>query len=154
MWWLLLMVPLLLLSLLVARRRTARRLRIQPAGIDERGYVRLGGVRQWVQIRGADRTNPVLLMLHGHGISMVPFTPLLTAWERRFTVVQWDRRPVGRTRMAAKADHADLTFDRLAADGIELVKHLSGRLGVDKVVLLAHSQGSVIGVRMARQSPE
>ncbi len=31
-------------------------------GIDEAGYVRIGGIDQWVQIRGDDRGNPVLLL--------------------------------------------------------------------------------------------
>ncbi len=34
-------------------------------GIDEAGYVRIGGIDQWVQIRGDDRGNPVLLWLNG-----------------------------------------------------------------------------------------
>ena len=36
-----------------------------PRGIEEAMYVRLGGVDQWVQIRGDDRSNPVLLFVHG-----------------------------------------------------------------------------------------
>ncbi|MEU7874588.1 alpha/beta hydrolase [Dactylosporangium sp. NPDC049140] len=120
---------------------------LEPRKIDERGYVELGGIRQWVQVRGTDPAHPVLLVLAGHGLSMVPFTPLLAAWERHFTVVLWDRRAVGRTRVA---DISDLTFDRLAADGIELIEHL----GRGPVVLLGHSQGSVTGVRIARRRPD
>jgi pimeloyl-ACP methyl ester carboxylesterase len=137
------------------RRMVARRLALPPPGISEHGYVRIGGVDQWVQIRGADRRNPVLVMLHPHGASMVPFTPLYSAWEKHFTVVQWDRRTVGRTRRAAyRAGDTDWTFDRFIADGIELVDHLRQRLGQDRVVLAAHSQGTVIGVGMARRRPD
>src|SRR5262245_895389 len=145
-----------LLGFVVLRRRTvARRLALPPSGIDEHGYVRIGGVDQWVQIRGADRANPVLLMLHAHGVSMVPLTPLYTSWERHFTVVQWDRRTVGRTRRAARrSGDADWTFDRFVADGVELVEHLRQRLGQDRVVLAAHSQGTVVGVGMVRRRPD
>jgi pimeloyl-ACP methyl ester carboxylesterase len=137
------------------RRAVARRLTVPPPGINESGYVRIGGVDQWVQIRGADRANPVLLMLHAHGASMIPLTPLYTLWEKHFTVVQWDRRTVGRTRRAGRrAGDADWTFDRFIADGIELVEHLRQRLGQDRVVLAAHSQGTVIGVGMIRRRPE
>lgn len=137
------------------RRAVAHRLALPPSGIAEHGYVRIGGVDQWVQIRGADRANPVLLMLHAHGSSMIPLTPLYTSWERHFTVVQWDRRTVGRTRRAARhSGDADWTFDRFIADGIELVEHLRQRLGQDRVVLAAHSQGTVIGVGMARRRPD
>lgn len=144
------------LGFVVLRRRMiAHRLTLPPTGIDEHGYVRIGGVDQWVQIRGTDRSNPVLLMLHPHGVSTIPLTPLYSSWEKHFTVVQWDRRTVGRTRRAARAaGDADWTFDRFIADGIELVEHLCRRLRQDRVVLTAHSQGTVIGVGMARRRPD
>jgi pimeloyl-ACP methyl ester carboxylesterase len=139
----------------LCRRRVAHRLALPPPGIDEHGYVRIGGVDQWVQIRGTDLSNPVLVMLHAHGISMVPLTPLYSLWEKHFTVVLWDRRTVGRTRRAARrAGDADWTFDRFIADGIELVEHIRERLGQDRVVLAAHSQGTVIGVGMVRRRPD
>jgi len=144
------------LGFVVLRRRmTAHRLTLPAIGIDEHGYVQIGGVDQWVQIRGTDRSNPVLLMLHPHGVSTIPLTPLYSSWEKHFTVVQWDRRTVGRTRRAARgAGAADWTFDRFIADGIELVEHLRRRLGQDRVVLAAHSQGTVVGVGMTRRRPD
>ena len=36
-----------------------------PNGIDEANYVKIGGLEQWITIRGEDRKNPVLLFLHG-----------------------------------------------------------------------------------------
>lgn len=36
-----------------------------PNGIDEARYVEIGGIEQWITIRGEDRGNPVLLFLHG-----------------------------------------------------------------------------------------
>src|SRR5262245_332779 len=145
-----------LLGFVVLRRRTvARRLTLPPQGIDEHGYVRIGGVDQWVQIRGAGRANPVRLMLHPHGASLIPLTPQYASWERHFTVVLWDRRTVGRTRRAARrSGDGEWTFDRFIADGIELVEHLRQRLGKDRVILAAHSQGTVIAVGMARRRPD
>src|SRR3989442_12957229 len=40
-----------------------------PNGIDESRYVNVGGIEQWITIRGEDRKNPVLLILHG-GLAM------------------------------------------------------------------------------------
>src|SRR4051812_801351 len=48
------------------RARNARDYSIATAnGIDEGRYVAVGGIEQWITIRGEDRNNPVLLFLHG-----------------------------------------------------------------------------------------
>jgi pimeloyl-ACP methyl ester carboxylesterase len=140
----------------IRQRRTARALTIAaPTGINESRFVRAGGVDQWIQIRGADRANPVLLVLAAHGVSMVAATPIFRSWEEHFTVVQWDRRTVGKTLIRnGKAGADDWTFDRLAADGIEVAEFLRQHLGQDKVILLAHSQGTVVGARMAQRRPD
>jgi len=45
-----------------ARHVNARKLAIHtPNGIQEGMYVTIGGIEQWIQIRGLDRDNPVLL---------------------------------------------------------------------------------------------
>jgi hypothetical protein len=77
----------------------ARALAIRtPNGIDEARYVRIGGIDQWVQIRGQDRRNPIILCLNGGpGASWVPLTLWFVAWEKDFTVVQWDQRGEGKT---------------------------------------------------------
>jgi len=52
-----------------------------PNGIDERMYVQIGGINQWVQIRGQDRNNPVILCLHGGpGGSWVAQTTVFLPW--------------------------------------------------------------------------
>src|SRR5688572_22252390 len=36
-----------------------------PSGIDEGKYLKVGGIEQWITIRGEDHANPVVLVLHG-----------------------------------------------------------------------------------------
>ena len=136
----------------VRQRRVARALgEGGPAG----RYITAGGVDQWIQIRGANRSNPILLILAGSGLPMEPFTPTLRAWERHFTVVLWDRRDVGRTRgRNGKKGNDTWTFDRLADDGIDVVEWVRRHLRQDKVILVGHSQGSIVGVTMARRRPD
>jgi pimeloyl-ACP methyl ester carboxylesterase len=137
------------------QRRTARSLAIgTPDGISESGYVRIGGIDQWVQIRGEDRANQVLLFLHGAGMSMTPFTPVFRSWEKHFTVVQWDRRGVGGT-LARNGRHGSeqWTFGQAARDGIEVAEYLCRHLGAGQVILVGHSQGSIVGMEMARLRP-
>ena len=142
---------------MLRRWRIASRLKIRnPRGIQEAGFVRIGGIDQWVQIRGEDRANPVLLVCHGGmAMSYMPQTEAFRPWERHFTVVQWDRRGVGKTygRNGPKGS-GEMTLGRIAADGLELAAHLRQRLGKSKILLMGHSMGSMIGVTMAARGPE
>ncbi len=69
-----------------------------PNGIDEAMFVEIGGVDQWVTIRGQNRDNPVLFLLHGGpGFASLSASPwAFRAWERDFTMVQWDQRGAGK----------------------------------------------------------
>jgi pimeloyl-ACP methyl ester carboxylesterase len=129
---------------------------LAPNGIDESRYVRIGGIDQWIQIRGQDRDNPVLLCLHGGpGATWTPLTLLFLPWERDFTVVQWDQRGAGKTLEATGASVADtMSIERMAQDGIEVAEYLRAHLQKDKIFLLGHSWGSILGIRMARLQPE
>ncbi|MEU9475502.1 alpha/beta hydrolase [Streptomyces sp. NPDC048191] len=139
------------------RRALARKLAITtPNGIDESSYVRIGGIDQWISVRGDDRTNPVILEIHGGpGSSNLIFTPRTRAWERHFTIVRWDMRGSGRTFAASGPEgQGELTLDRLYEDALEVTAHVRTRLNVNKVLLLANSFGTVIGLRLARNHPE
>src|SRR4051794_18330612 len=108
--------------------------------VDEAGFEQIGGVAQWVQIRGADRDNAVLLVLPAHTSSTI-VPDQYRAWERDFTVVEWDRRTAGRTLARnGKAGSEAWSLALLAADGLELVDLICRRLACDKIVLFAHSQ--------------
>ncbi|MFI9806404.1 alpha/beta fold hydrolase [Streptomyces sp. NPDC052301] len=139
------------------RRAHAKSLRITtPNGVDESSYVRIGGIDQWISVRGDDRTNPVILEVHGGpGASNLIHVPRTRAWERHFTIVRWDMRGAGKTFAAGGPEaQGEMTLDRLHQDALEVTDHIRARLGVDKVVLLANSFGSVTGLRLARDHPE
>ncbi|MEU0008980.1 alpha/beta hydrolase [Streptomyces sp. NPDC006314] len=148
----------MLLTYRAFKRRThAKKLRITtPNGIDESSYVRIGGIDQWISIRGEDLANPVILEIHGGpGASNLVFTPLTRAWERHFTIVRWDMRGAGKTFAAGgPAEQGEMTLDRLHEDALEVTEHIRARLGVAKVLLVANSFGTVTGLRLARSHPE
>jgi pimeloyl-ACP methyl ester carboxylesterase len=140
------------------RTRNARNYAITtPNGIDEATYVEIGGIEQWITIRGEDRKNPVLLFLHGGpGDATNPWGyAAFGSWLKYFTVVQWDQRGAGRTfgRNGA-ASASTITPDRMVQDGIELSELLKKRLHKDKIVLVGHSWGSVLGFFMVKARPE
>lgn len=121
--------------------------------INEQHYVRIGGVEQWIQIRGESANNPVLLVLHGGpGSPYAVFTPLIRSWERHFTVVQWDRRGCGKTR--ARGTKQTAPFDRHLEDAIEVTEFLRAHLNKDKIVLMAGSMGTIIGLPLAQRRPD
>lgn len=130
---------------------------ITPGGIQKLEAVELGGIKQWISIRGNDPKNPLLLFLHGG-----PGSPMMAEswtfqrpWEDFFTVVQWDQRGSGKTLSAAgrRADPA-MNVERMQADAEELIQYLRRTYGQDRIFLLGHSWGSVLGVKVAQHHPE
>jgi pimeloyl-ACP methyl ester carboxylesterase len=147
--------------LLIHRRfrqaKTASFLKIESgAGIVEERFVRFGGIDQWILIRGEDKANPVLLLIHGGpGCSYSIFTPSLHAWEKYFTIVQWDQRGAGKTFARTRpAASGELSLAQLTRDGIEVAEYLRTRLRKNQIFLLASSFGSTFGLDMARQRPD
>lgn len=131
---------------------------VTPRGVERLEPVSIGGIEQWVSIRGNDRDNPVLLMLHGGPgwVSMPSSWYFQRGWEEYFTVVQWDQRGAGKTYAANDPEQVrgTLTLERMVADAEELVAWLRRELGQDKVFLLGHSWGSYLGLQLALRRPE
>jgi pimeloyl-ACP methyl ester carboxylesterase len=128
-----------------------------PNGIDRNMYVEIGGLRQWVQMRGEDRRNPVLLFVHGGpALSMIPFTyRSMRPWEKYYTVVSWDQRGAGRTYMLnGGADTTATGMDQIINDGIQLADLMRETLHKEKVIVLGESFGSAVALEMARRRPD
>ena len=124
-------------------------------GIDEEDFVALGGLDQYIRIRGRDRSSPVLLDLHGgpggasSGINHRLYRPLT----EYFVVVEWDQRGAGKSA-GDESVVATMTYDRMVDDAIELIEHLQQRLSVEKVVLVGHSWGSFLGLGVLKKRPD
>lgn len=137
--------------------RTTAALRLENScGIQEDYFVNIGGIEQWIGIRGEDEANPVLLLIHGGpGSSCSIFTPLIRSWESQFTVVQWDQRGSGKTLgRTGKGGTGALTMERLIRDGIEVAEFVRARLHKHKIILLAHSFGTTFGLSLTRRRPD
>jgi pimeloyl-ACP methyl ester carboxylesterase len=131
--------------------------RIDPArGIDEDLFARIGGVEQWISIRGQNRDNPVVLLLHGGPGMASSFLPrdYFFSWTRDFTVVRWDQRGAGRSYGRSGPLAAGITIDRMAQDGIEVAEFLRTTLHKPKIVLVGLSWGSMLGAKIAHARPD
>jgi pimeloyl-ACP methyl ester carboxylesterase len=139
------------------RRRNARDYAIATSnGIQEDRYITIGGIEQWISIRGEDRKNPVLLLVHGgpgDATSLYGWA-LLRPWFKRFTVIQWDQRGAGKTYGRNGPSTPDVTIDQIARDGIELSDSLRRLFAKDKIIVVGHSFGSVVGLEMAKARPD
>jgi pimeloyl-ACP methyl ester carboxylesterase len=140
------------------RNRNARDYSVtSPDGVDEARYVRLGGIEQWITIRGEDRQNPVLLFLHGGpGDAISPWAYAgFRSWLKTFTVVHWDQRGAGRTFGRNGSSVAQsITIERMTQDGIELAEWLRQSLHKERILLVGHSFGSTLGVLMVKKRPD
>ncbi|MBF2022544.1 MAG: alpha/beta hydrolase [Hydrococcus sp. C42_A2020_068] len=115
----------------------------------------MGGVDQWLIIRGQSIDNPVLLFLSGGpgGTEAGRVPRFNQELERHFVVVIWEQRGCGKSYLALNPRSA-LTVDQYVSDIIELTEILRARFDEDKIYLLGHSWGTIIGVRAAQERPE
>lgn len=132
------------------RRRSALEI-IASAGVREESFRTVGGIPQWVTVRGHDKANQVLLIIHGGpGSPYTPFNSWISEWEQSFTVVQWDQRGAGHTFIRSGAP--DLSLQQIVADGLELAESLMRTYG-RPLVVMGSSVGSLIASMMARAAP-
>jgi len=97
---------------------------VTPNGVERLEKVRIGGIDQWVSIRGTDRRNPVLLHIHGGpGYISIPMSWWFSrGWEEYFTIVQWDQRAAGKTHYRnVNSEVAAAWFDTVEAPEKHLV---------------------------------
>ncbi|MGY4515058.1 alpha/beta fold hydrolase [Lysobacter sp. HA18] len=131
---------------------------VTPHGVQDTFEVTLGGARQVVNVRGADRDNPILIYIHGGpgAVEMPVAWSFQRPWEDFFTVVQWDQRGAGRSYPLndPKALASTLKPERYRDDAIELIDELRKRYGKRKVFVLGHSWGSIVGLSVAVKRPD
>ena len=154
---------LLLASLVVAlvalrafwQHQAAQRTKISsPVGIDSLEKFKLGGVDQWILIRGWNRNNPVLLLMHGGpGFPCMPFAHVAGELEKHFVVVHWDQRGAGKSYAPSVPD-SSMNMQQFIGDTLELTELLRGRFNQPRIFLGAHSWGSMIGALAVAQEPD
>lgn len=128
-------------------------------GIEEEGYIELGGQEQYYVIRGEDSENPVIIWIHGGPASPDTMETFYFSnyLKEKYTVVAWNQRGCGRTYFKNKDKYPNndtATFQQIQEDLDELVDYVRERFGQDKVILVGHSFGTMVGSKYAITHPE
>ncbi len=127
--------------------------------IDEEIYVNLQGQEQYLLIKGKDVKNPVIVYLHGgpagpDSVVTYEWTPYLMD---EYTVVVWDQRGCGNTYYRNKGkdpNNQTATFPQALEDLDALVDYVCQRFEQEKVIIMGHSYGTLLGSRYAQIHPE
>lgn len=116
--------------------------------------ITLGGQEQYLFIRGVDKTKPVMLFLHGGpGSPEMPFMKNYnTAIENDFVMVYWEQRGAGKS-YAENIPLESLNLEQFISDTKELSEYLSKRFHQEKIYVMGHSWGSLLGILTAHQYP-
>ena len=132
--------------------------KINRPGIDLMETVEIGGIQQVLYFRGQRTENPVILFLHGGpgGTHMSFIHKYQYPLEYDFTIVNWDQRNTAKTYYAndPKVVLGTMGLQRALDDAYEVTQYVKQKLGKDKIMLLGHSWGSVLGTMMALAHPE
>jgi pimeloyl-ACP methyl ester carboxylesterase len=117
---------------------------------------RINGIDQSVILRGRDLRNPLLVWVHGGpGISETGVVRRYNrALEDSFVVVLWDQRYAGRSLDPFGPKPVHQNIEDYVADLDALIDGLHRRFSCGKVVLVAHSWGTVPGLLYAERHPE
>lgn len=132
---------------------------VAPSGVQESYKTRIGGIEQWINVRGQDRDNPMILFVHGGPAS--PSMPTMWQFQRPleeyFTVVNWDQRGAGKTyneTVPPESIGDTIHIPRYVDDAIEVAQYLLKRYHKDKLILVGHSWGTVVAMNAALKRPE
>ncbi|MBR1866502.1 MAG: alpha/beta hydrolase [Lachnospiraceae bacterium] len=120
----------------------------------EEEYVTLNGIEHYLLHYKAVEEAPVLLFIHGgpgQSESMMAYVVEEYA-SRNYNIVYYDQRGAGKTYLRNKKVRPDT--EALKKDLLEIVCYVKKTYHKDKIGILGHSWGSVLGSMFAIEHPE
>lgn len=117
-------------------------------------YVSIAGIDHYLLHYKSKPEDPVILFIHGGpGQTESFFAHVVEEYaERNYNIVYYDQRGAGKTWLRNKKGKPDTAI--LKSDLLEIVLYLKKVYGKDKIALLGHSWGSVLGSMFALEHPE
>jgi pimeloyl-ACP methyl ester carboxylesterase len=126
--------------------------------LDTLEAVAVGGVTQWVRIRGTKASNPVLLLMQqGPGLPIINEARRLgrlLGLEDSFTVVYWDQRGTGLSAPPLRDSPDDelISPAQIVEDTVSLLELLGNRFD-SKIFLAGFSFGATFAAQAALRRP-
>lgn len=128
-------------------------------GVKENTYVDINGMRQYISICGKNANAPIVLNLHGgpanpDAFMLYEFVEKLT---NDYVFVCWDQRGCGRTYYENRkfdSNNDTVSFEQALEDVDKLVDYLCKRFRKEKIIIIGHSYGSILGVKYIYKHPE
>lgn len=123
--------------------------------IDSLYDIAINGCPQKILVQSNDMNKPVLLYLHGGpGSSAMIFSHLYSEkLKDNFIFVNWDQRGTAFSYHEGM-DTIKISEDQIRDDALELTKYLLKTFHKQKIYLVGHSFGSVIGLQLVANHPE
>ena len=123
--------------------------------VNENRLIEINGVFQYVAIMAQKKGLPLLVYVHGGPGEAA--LPLLMHYQKElaqhFTFVVWEQRGAGKSFYEFGVNEK-VVIDDYVEDLRALTAYLTGRFHQDKVYLLAHDFGTIIGLRYIQKYPE
>ncbi len=123
-------------------------------GIGELNNIKVNDVDQWLMIRGENVENPVVLFIHGGpGTAQIGFiAPYLKELEKHYTVVNWDQRGSGLS-YTPNLNTEIMNIQQFVEDTRSVIQYLKNTFKKEKVYLIGHSWGSLLGMKVIQKYP-
>lgn len=123
--------------------------------IDTLEKVNINGIDQYVSIKASNINNPLLLILHGGpGDTSLPLVHKYNKeLESHYIVVVWEQRGAGKSYYKYNVQES-ICIDTFVEDAFELAQILLQRFKQNKLYLIGHSWGSVIGLKLIEKHHE
>lgn len=135
---------------------------IPESGISAVKELDIGGIKQSILIQAKHSDKPVLLFIHGGPSMPLPgvscrsrdYTVATTTKEliQHYVLVFWDQRGTGKS-YHPNIPKESIKLSQFISDAEEVIDYLREYFNQDKILIAAHSWGSVIGLSLAAKIP-